>query len=190
MMGGASATGIAQLALTEQRSAVLLQGVQSGQINADEFRELQMLINRQAEAGGKGVELSGEYPDSTIGKAFADQATTRAIQEDMGEAQAQFDQLYQEYTHGDYHPSTFPEDGVESRQVQQIDSLYEGLKNGSVTGDEARAVLGTQVWASFFLGKAQSDGQLDESERVDVHERLDTAGAMLNTARTGELRLS
>lgn len=190
MMGGAGATALAQLALTEQRSAVLIKGVQSGEINADEFRELQMLINRQAESGGKGVDLSGEYADDQYGRIFADQAESRAIMEDMGEAQVQFDQLYQEYTHGDYHPSTFPEDGVESREVQQIDSLYEGLKNGSVTGDEGRAVLANQVSASFVLGRAGSDGQVDESERVVVHEKLNTAGAMLSTARTGELRLS
>lgn len=189
MMGGANAASLAQLALTGQRSSVLIAGVQSGQINADEFRELQMMINRQAEAGGQGVQLTGEYADDVRGRVFADQAATRAIQGDMLEAQAQFDQLYQEYTHGDYHPSTFPEGGVESREIQQIDSLYEGMKDGSVTGDEARGVLSTQVTASFSLGRAESDGQVDEPERGFVHEQLNRAAAMLNMARTGELPL-
>lgn len=187
MIGGANAAGMAQFALTEQRSATLIAGVQSGQINADEFRELQMLVNRQAEEGGNGVEISGEYADDVYGRVFADQAATRAIHEDLHEAQTQFDQLYQEYTYGDYHPSTYPENGVEAREVQQIDSLYEGLKDGSVTTNEARAVLGTQVGASFLLGRAGLDGQVEESERAQVHEQLNRAGGMLSLARNGQL---
>lgn len=190
MLGGANAAGLAQLAMTQHRSAALIAGVQSGNINADEFRELQMLINRQAQAGGNGVQVSGEFGNDPPGMAQADQAATNAIHEDMLEAQAQFDQLYQEYTHGDYHPSTFAENGVESREIQQIDSLYEGLTNGSVTTDEGRAVLNAQVGASYQLGRAESDGQVDESERLGVHDALDRAGAMLQVSRTGELPLS
>lgn len=178
---------LAQLVLTKQRSSELVAAVQSGQINADEFRELQMMINRQAQAGGQGASVSGQFGDDLPGQVQYDQAVSGAVQQDMLEAQAQFDQLYQEYLHGDYHPSTYAENGVESREIAQIDSLYEGMQNGSVSGDEARVVLETQVSASFNLGRAQSDGQVSESENAAVHEMVNQAGAQLTMARSGEL---
>ncbi|MEW6281881.1 MAG: hypothetical protein AB1758_24960, partial [Candidatus Eremiobacterota bacterium] len=178
MIGGSNAATMLQYALTDQRSALLIQGVQNGSLNADEFRELQMMVNQQAQDAGNSppVTLAG----GAVGQALQDQARAQESYQEASQAQAEFDRLYQEYTHGDYHPVTYPKDGVGSRQIQQLDSLYEGLRDGSVTSGEARQVLSTQRSASFELGRAGSDGTVSQQERAGVHGRLNQAAAELN----------
>ncbi|MEW6277107.1 MAG: hypothetical protein AB1758_00690 [Candidatus Eremiobacterota bacterium] len=187
MIGGANAANLMQLSMLDQRSARLIAGVQSGALNADEFRELQMMVNGQSQQTGQGVSVEGDYAPGMLGMVQRDQAESRAHFEDMSQAQARFDELYEEYTHGDYHPTTYPENGVESREMEQIDSLYEGLTNGSVTAEEARVVLSTQRDASFQLGVAEQDGTVTGQESSGVHTRLNDAAAQLDRARRGEL---
>jgi hypothetical protein len=78
-------------------------------------------------------------------------------------------------------PPPFPGQDTHTRNVQakQLDQIAHGLRNGSITAQEAEGLLKEQTKIADYQKQAMSDGFLSQEERL----RLDVmqAGAALNT---------
>lgn len=147
-------------------------GAKAGYINRDEYVNLGNYMNETNRL--KGIyEKNGLSPQE---------------RETLANRQRQYDQMYQRFSYGDFHPRTTARDGIQGRQLNQLNRTYSGLRNGSVTMNEGQNLLQQQQGISRQKGVYQRSGswgnnRLNFYERNALHNRLDNSSYNINRSR-------
>jgi hypothetical protein len=137
-------------------------GAKAGTLNKDEFVNLGSYMNETN-------RLRGLYEEGGVSPG------ERAA---LADRQRQYDQMYQRYSFGDYHPMNIPSDGIEARQNNQLGRMYDGAASGRLTRGESNGLLNQQQGISHQQGNYQQHGSwwnngLNPQERGALHNRLD-----------------
>ncbi|MBI3925220.1 MAG: hypothetical protein HY319_06740 [Armatimonadetes bacterium] len=172
----------------------LYDGVRSGQLNQKEFVALASRLNQTVE-GAASARARSELSRATqpsgltglvgaIGGAVSQQATDmEAAQQTYGRIK-EYSELQREFLQGDQHPDTELRDGVDGRLHEQLIQLYNGIRNGSISREEAAAQLGEYVQVSRLRAEQGADGVVTAREQANVDGRLDASAAHLEERRT------
>ena len=147
-------------------------GVKAGYINKNEFLSLGNYMNETN-------RLRGLYEEGGISPQ------ERAV---LAQRQKTYDQMYQRYMYGDYHPRTTAQDDIQQRQLNQMGSMYNGLRNGQITMGEGQGLLQEQQGISRLKGNYQQQGswfnnRLNFAERSSLHNRLNQSGRNIHQAQ-------
>ncbi|MCD4785133.1 MAG: hypothetical protein K8T10_15060 [Candidatus Eremiobacteraeota bacterium] len=101
----------------------------------------------------------------------------------LANRQRTYDKMYQRYSYGNYHPRTLARDGVQQRQINQLNRTYGGVRSGEMTMGEGQRALEQQQGISRTKGVYQRrggwnnmfGGHLDHRERGALHRRLNSS---------------
>jgi len=103
----------------------------------------------------------------------------------LANRQRNYDKIYQRYAYGDYHPRTYARDGIQQRQLNQLNRIYGGVRSGEMTMGEGQRALQQQQGISRTKGVYQRYGwwgnnRLNFRERRALHRRLNTSSRSIN----------
>ncbi|HEX8704142.1 MAG TPA: hypothetical protein VF815_35245 [Myxococcaceae bacterium] len=158
--------------LTRDRSAALAdrqadqlediqQGVRNGTVSQDEAEQL---LKQQAKVS-----------DATA-RATSDGVITQAEAAQIRRLQAQADNsIFEATTSREFRPSV-QDPALTERQAQQIATIAEGVRNGTLTGAEARTLLREQVGIAQSIDRAQDGFGNDPWANIEVMLRQWMAG--------------
>jgi len=137
------------------------EGVRNGTVSQDEATKL---LNQQARVS------------SATARATADGVITSAEAAQIRRLQAQADDsIFEATTSRELRPQAQDAAATE-RQAQQIATIAAGVRNGTITGDEARTLLREQVGVAQALDRAQDGFGNDPWANIEVMLRQWMAG--------------
>ncbi|MCE1247315.1 MAG: hypothetical protein LWY06_11780 [Firmicutes bacterium] len=182
MTGMANAAAMAQMVNRDYQNMQLIQpgvqqlnndkltwGAKAGTINKDEFVNLGSYMNETNRLRGI-YEKGGLNPEERA---------------KLADRQQQYDQMYQRYSYGDYHPMNIPSNGIEARQNNQLGRIYDGAAKGNLTRGETNGLLNQQQGISKLQGNFQQQGswwnsRLNAGERNSLNNKLDDSSDNIN----------
>jgi hypothetical protein len=144
-------------------------GVQNGTISSEEATKL---LEQQAKIADavKAAQADG----------FMSASERADIQRQQREARASVSQASSSYEIN-HLLSRNPE--LSQRQAEQLGSIAQGLRSGSLTGGEASSLLTGQADISRSLATAQADGRLSLSELVSTYVKQESAGKSIDSEK-------
>ena len=165
MTGMANAAAMSQMVQTDYNRMQLVHGAKTGALNKNEFTYLGNYTNETE-------RLRGLYGKDGLSPSES------AI---LARRQQNYDKMYQKYSYGNYHPRTNARDGIQQRQINQLGSIYDGTRSGTLTGRESLYALREQNGISRQKGVYQrggffNRGHLNRGERNALHGRLNQSG--------------
>jgi hypothetical protein len=144
-------------------------GVQNGTISQQEATKL---LEQQAKIAEsiKAAQADGSISDS-------ERANIRRQQMMAGFGVSQAANSY-EFDH------LFSRDSnLSQRQAEQIGSIAQGIRSGSLTGGEASSLLTGQADIARSLDQAQSDGHVNLGELVNTYFKQESAGQKIDSEK-------
>lgn len=168
MLGQANSIAQFQLFMRDQNNLGLMAGLKDGTLNKDEFRDLAMLQMRNNEGAGQDKAESAGAP-SHMG---VNQGEVDGLR-NLSQRNQQFQQILEDYRKGDYHPQPLSRDGIDARQLQQIDSIYDSYKAGRSEDHGALESLRGLGDVSYQRGQLEADGKLSAGDKKQLHGQLD-----------------
>jgi hypothetical protein len=129
------------------------QGVRDGSVSQE---EAQRLLSQQSRVS------------NATARATADGVITEAEAAQIRKLQSQADDSIFEATTSREFRTQVQDPSLTERQAQQIASIAEGVRNGTLTGAEARTLLREQVGVAEALERAQSSFGNDPWATIDV----------------------
>lgn len=164
-MGGSLLNTVAKY--QDQRfNTSLTAGAQNGSLNRQEFVAL------NAEANGINA-MQAQFAEGGINDREA------AI---LRQRQERYDDQFQAYSHGDYHPGVRANNPAAARQLNQAGAIYDGIQSGSLTTGESNDLLREQRSIAQQGGRAANDG-FSPLERWGLDRRLDQSASHIFEAR-------
>ena len=144
-----------------RQSNNLMWGAKSGAINRNEFLSLGNYANETE-------RLRGLYAKGGLSRR------ERAI---LASRQRGYDNMFKRYMGGNYQPRTYAKDGIQARQLNQLNRVYNGARTGQLTMNEGRNLLNNGKNISYDKGVFQRYGnrwnnRLNFFERSNLHQRL------------------
>jgi hypothetical protein len=149
----------------DARTNQLISGVKGGAINKQEFNRL---------------EQFHEKTETLKGKYEADGNISRKEQKKLNKREAKYDKMYQKYQYGDYHPRTKAGSSVAKGQKAASGSIYDGLKDGTLTRWEGNALLKQQDSIAYQKGQLKSDGHFGRNDKAVINNQLGYANGSIN----------
>jgi CRISPR/Cas system-associated endoribonuclease Cas2 len=144
-------------------------GVQNGTISQQEATKL---LEQQAKIAEsiKAAQADGSISDS-------ERANIRRQQMMAGFGVSQAANSY-EFDH------LFSRDSnLSQRQAEQIGSIAQGIRSGSLTGGEASSLLTGQADIARSLDQAQADGHVNFGEMVNTYFKQESAGQKIDSEK-------
>lgn len=178
MLGQSNSIAQFQTFMRDQPNLALLGGLKDGSLNKDEFRDLSMLQMRNNEQAGEDKAASNGTKPNEYG---VNQKEVDGLS-GLTQRNQQFQQILEDYRKGDYHPKPVSRDGVDARQLQQIDAIYDSHKAGRSEDHGALESLRGVGDVSYQRGQLQSDGKLDTKDRQQLHGHLDQNSGTISAA--------
>lgn len=130
------------------------------------------------------IALAGEANEITALRARFAEGGISAFEQAVLDARTQrYDQMYQGFRHGDYHPQFNPANPLVAQQLAQAGRIYDGIQDGSLTGAESVNLLREQRGIANQAGVGLRNGHLNFFERAGLQERLDQSSGHIFTAR-------
>jgi len=182
MTGMSNAAAMSQMVRRDHGNMGLIHGAKSGYLNRDEFVNLGNYANETE-------RMRGLYNKGGLNPR------ERML---LGRRQKSYDRMYQRYSYGNYHPRTYARDGVQGRQINQLNRIYGGARSGELTGREGLNALREQKGISYQKGVYQRGrfkrrrsifgrrwgyehrGHLNRGERGALHNRLNRSSGNIN----------
>jgi hypothetical protein len=124
---------------------------------ADQLEDIQQGVRNGTVSQDEASRLLGQQSriSSATARATADGVVTAAEAAQIRRLQAQADNsIFEATTSREFRPST-QDPSVTERQAQQISNIAEGVRNGTITGAEARRLLTEQVGIANAVGQQQ-----------------------------------
>lgn len=155
------------ISMEQRYNGALTQGAQNGSLNRQEFVAL------NAERNGIN-EMRAQFSEGGINKF------EQAI---LNQRSERYEDQFQAYSQGDYHPGVRATNGAASRQVGQAGAIYDGLQNGSLSARESNQLLGEQRGIATQAGQYSHGGGINPLENWSLNHRLDRSADHIFEAR-------
>lgn len=158
--------------LTADRSARLADG------QADQLEDIQQGVRNGTVSQEEAARLLSQQSriSSATARATADGVVTAAEAAQIRRLQAQADNsIFEATTSREFRTST-QDPSVTQRQAEQIATIAEGVRNGTLTGAEARQLLTEQVGIANAVGQQQDAFGGDPLAGLQVQLRQLLAG--------------
>lgn len=150
--------------LTPDRSARLADR------QADQLEDIQQGVRNGTVSQDEASRLLGQQSriSSATARATADGVVTASEAAQIRRLQAQADNsIFEATTSREFRPST-QDPSVTERQAQQIANIAAGVRNGTITGAEARQLLTEQVGIANAVGQRQDGFGTDPLGDIQV----------------------